>query len=537
MVATRVADADFFTVEISGATFEVDRGLYRSARTADTSPAEPSGRTAEVSVTLPAQALVDAATATVSARAPGRTPLSGIAQVRSTGDDPAASANSLVLDFGGFATLSGLDLPVGVSSVLTWTGAAFAALTGVSISGGQAAFAGEVMTTKLLVNLDRAASPATVQNEGFASLPAVPTGMSLTVDGATVWRADPALILAKGSAEAGADVDITTFLRAAIGAADRVVPVGLQVDQPAVISVRVEAPLLLTHDVDLGVVPPSVVADEEGDHDVTLTLPAAAGSWRVHHVIAGIDADPPDERVLPEVGPPRSDTYALTLAPGNPLLVRLAAAPLRRLGVLCGVRVPVLAGADGAELAGVLLTGDPSLAPGAPLDGGVLAPLILPAPQRLAPPGPPEWVTLALAKPVPTPTDDDVLWLSLQVARGTVDLAVAAPGASAADDASVFRLDPTGVVVALSHARAAPPPLGSVRLVGTPPEQAPVPPARLLLGADAAADVVPGTPVTLSPATPVTPVAGASLTLTLRVAAPATYGVQTVRLVYEEAGA
>jgi hypothetical protein len=526
-------------IELGGTTLLVEQELYTGAHVVATPSAEPSGRTAEVSVTLPAQAVLDSATATVSAGAPGRTPLSGIAQVRSTGDDPSAAGTSLVVDFGGFCTLSGLDLPAALQGVQTWTGVAFAALAGVSISVGRATFAGEVMATKLRVTFGGAVSPAAVQSGGFATLPAVPTGLTVSVDGATVWRSDPALVLVKGSAQAQADVDLTAVLRAAVGEADRVVTVALQADQPGVLSVTVTAPLLLTHEVALAPAPLVVEAREEGDHPLTLTLPAPATGWQMHHVVCLIDAEPGDERVLPEVGPPPSANYALTVVPGQPLVVRLADAPRRRLEHLTGVRVALLAGSDGAEVAGVLLAGDGLGGPGAPLDGGALSPSTLPPSLGGATAG---WVTLALPRPLPVPGPTEELWLSLQVARGLVQATVAAPSESAADDAALYRQTPTGAVVPLSHIRALPPPLASVRLVGRAPEQAPLAPARLLLGADTAAELSPGASVTLSPATPVAPTpssqAGDAPTfgLVLRVAAPGTYTVRSVRLVYQEAG-
>jgi hypothetical protein len=532
-------DTKLQLIELAGTMLAVEKGLFSGAEVVAEPSAEPSGRTAEVSVTLPAQAVVDSATATVGAGAPGRTPLSGICQVRSTGDDPAAPGISLVVDFGGFCTLSGLDLPGSVESVQTWTGVGFTALADVTTSVGQASFAGEVMATKLRVTFATATSPAEVQSDGFATLPAVPTGLTLSVDGVTVWRSDPALVLVKGSAQAKAEVDLTPVLRAAIGEADRVVPVALQADQPGVLSVSVAASLLLTHEVAFAPAPLVVEAREEGDHPVTLSLPAEAAGWQVHHVVSLIDAEPGDERVVPEVGPPPSTDYALTVVPGQPLLVRLAETPRRRLEDLTGVRVALLAGPDGAEVAGVLLDGNGLGRPGAPVDGGALAPVAVP-PDRGG--GTPAWVTLAPSRPVPVPAPDAELWLSLQVARGLVRTTVAAPSASGADDSPLYRQTPTGAVVPLSHILGLPPPLASVRLAGQPPERSPVAPARLLLGADTAADLLPGTAVTLSPAVAVAPVpspqAGGAPTLglVLRVAAPGSYTVRSVRLVYQEAG-
>jgi hypothetical protein len=126
-----------------------------------------------------------------------------VAQVR-----PAESrAGGAVLDFGLVRTVAGFDPPEGfeVRDIYLWMGTGFAPTPHFSAGhppqpGIVSARFDEARTERLLVVLDRAATPAQLAEDGFVVLPEPPADLELRIDGgAPVWTFAGPVVPGEGS--------------------------------------------------------------------------------------------------------------------------------------------------------------------------------------------------------------------------------------------------------------------------------------------------------------------------------------------------
>ncbi len=155
---------------------------------------------------------------------------------------------------------------------------------------------------------------------------------------------------------------------------------------------------------------------EEGQYDIVLPLP----SWvvAVQEVRFTIIGTVPPERILQPIGPPRAlqsggdgAAYDLMLDVDHAGAARLdAALPFAELS---GIRLPLNAGVDGAEVRAVLYQGTDDN-PTKPVDGGTSKPVDL---ASAAPDAGDVWTTFSMAKPVKL---DHTLtyWVVIVVGRG-----------------------------------------------------------------------------------------------------------------------
>jgi hypothetical protein len=162
----------------------------------------------------------------------------------------------------------------------------------------------------------------------------------------------------------------------------------------------------------------TLVLDQEGQRDIVLPLPSwVTGVQEVRFTTTGTV---PPERILPPVGPPRAmrldgsgAAYDLLLDVDHSAAARFdAAAPLADVSA---VRLPLRAGADGAEVRAVLYQGTLD-GPTTPVDGGTSKPVDLaPAAANAGD----DWTTFPMTKPVKL---DHTLtyWVVVVVGRGAV---------------------------------------------------------------------------------------------------------------------
>ena len=219
-----------------------------------------------------------------------------------------------------------------------------------------------------------------------------------------------------------------------------------------------------------------------------LTLPPvpAGANRRIDEVRWVASADLPPWRVMPPMGP------GAVAGTGVPVLADLRVEPERAVCVrlsgrcgldqLTGIRLPLRAGGDGAELRVVLWSageGTEAL-PGEPLPQGASEPLVLDASDEE------QWVGLVFPKAVAVRAAA-MPWMVLSAARGEVwwSLATRVAGEVALNDHRVRRGPPGGPW------RALPAPLqnaaglldarGRLRHVGLAPKTVPVAPLTLAL--------------------------------------------------------
>jgi hypothetical protein len=482
-----------------------------------------------------APAAVHKAHAAVTASMPDAAKVEGAAQVRANPGD----ASSLVLDFQGLRTVTELAAPSGVTitNVQAWLGTKFddQSVAGFPDGGANAVAFQEVQAERLLVTLDR----RTVTPQAFATgssvvLPTPPADLEILVNGVRAWFR-PGPINEKQFSDT---IDIGTAVSAAADAGGAVT-VTFRASAPASLTLDARAEILQRYPV---VFPEAAArttdAPTEGVYQLLLPVQPTTGKtpWQVGQVLLDISAKVPPVRVIPADGPSISGDAELVLDSNHGIVVQLPAAAVSSLGTLTGVRLPVVVGADGSELAGTLRGADAQGEPGDPIPKGALGPVTLqPSPTTDA-----TWIDLALTTSHPLKSSD-VLWLEVQASRGSVVWKLATPPADPSDEAPLRRRTSSGKYVALSTL-AGVPYSGALRVVGQ--EKANDPLAAVLVSATGAgaSGTVAGVPtqagtalaLVLDPPVPFTPPTSGSadFSLDLTISAPASYAIASAELQY-----
>ncbi|MEO8620394.1 MAG: hypothetical protein ABI625_04960 [bacterium] len=235
----------------------------------------------------------------------------------------------------------------------------------------------------------------------------------------------------------------------------------------------------------------TLVLDQEGEYDVVLPLP----SWvaTVQEVRFTLTATVPSERVLEPVGPPRAlqsagsgAAYDLVLDVDHAGSARLdVAAPFTEL---VGVRLPLRAGVDGAEVRVVLCQGNAD-GPTLPVAAGTSTPVDMP-PAAAADDD--VWTTFPMPKPVKL---DHKLtyWAVVVIGRGGASWSLGSFSSPAAV-VPIRRGAATGPWHPLPNVIVDGSNLGArIRVVGKAPPTAPVAPimASIVGHADAQVAVTP----------------------------------------------
>lgn len=491
-------------------------------------------------------------------------------QVRSypTSDTSHAFLVSVAIDFGTMVTVSAVATPiprtppggqavphanqtvVQVYGVKTWNGQAFADPRAYAASGtfpptsvatvtprppatGEVVtFASEVRTEKLL--LETATSLPVAQVPGFIELqlPEPPSGLELVTQDAALVFSHPAQTVPTAGQTQIDDrswnqdgmrrVDLVPLLAARTGdpTSHAALPLTLTLTSrvPGLLAI-VEAPGRDVAWLERMALGPDGPGTLQFDAEGATTMPLAVASDYTHVESARVTAIGKigAERVVPAVGPDASTDVEMVLTSGVAGSARLPAAT--GLATLTGVRLALAADAGGAEVRVIVLGHVPgplvdgeSGDPGAPLPGGLSAPvLIAAAPSAATAP----WVSFTFDKPIAF-SEDQRPWIAIQVTRGKVRWALAAAPAVAATAPvplrrgppdgpwvklpSVFRNAPASGMLDLRRLG------GRLRAIGLAPPDHPIPPFTLAIinpGAAATAQVgvtptAKGVPVTWS---------------------------------------
>ena len=471
-------------------------------------------------LSLPRNTLVKRFDLVVSASRATRTPAQAAGQVRAYDN---AGAHTVIIDFGVPRTVSSVGVASGsalkIHSVAAWIGAKFddpffGVLIGPPLPVSAARFRSEVRTERLLVTISSAANATTIGADLELELPELPTDLALRInDGAPVWT-HPGAAQANNSEALSYDsfnkngqrlVSLTDALNALLAdplASDAVaLNITLSAKVPGVLSLAEQArELWRIHRLDFaGDTSTTLAFAAEGRLPLVLSLPPpASGLRRVIkelRLTALATPTPGPDRVLPPEGPALALSLTdgglladLVLDPDRAALVRLPATP--QLAVLTGLRLPLAAGADGAELRVVLwgnaLTGPGANEPDQPLPGGTSEPVTLPGGAGSASSADQGWISVRFAKPV-TLDPLNPPWAALLVARGSLSWALARRSEAAGCD--LRRGAPNGPWRPLPAAFASPAGVldacGRLRRIGRAPQATPLPPWRLSLEGEA----------------------------------------------------
>jgi hypothetical protein len=491
---------------------------------------------------LPAGAVVTQATFTVAAGPPEHaTPAGDIGTVRASSGPPGEPSDELVLDFGVLRTVSSVDAPAAISSVKGWRGTQFDMDIASDENSAYVEFT-EVQTERLLVKLTSQLSPASFAQDGTVTTTTPPADLELLVGGTRAWnQAGP---VPEGFSQ---DVDVTTALQAAVdgGTPDAggmiAVPVLLRARIPGALTLGLAEPLgyLRTYAVQFPG-PANRTFAEEGRLAVELPLPADASGWIVHRVLATVTATADDpQRVQPPVGPDPTAAAELVLDPDRRIVVHVPPASLDVFERLVGVRVSVMPLAGGVELSGALFedgeTSNPSEpVPGGPVPKGTFTPVTLDEASE------PAFVTLALPQPLKLASGTP-LWFSLAATRGSAVVGLAAPAQPTPEDElavspELRRVMPNGAIRTLSTAGDVRTDVLQLRLVGIPPELAPIDVIEVeLAGGGATREAVTDSALAASGLVPLAltpPAARPGLALQLTATAATTVTIGPVAVVY-----
>lgn len=433
-------------------------------------------------ISLPLDAEVDLATFTVTAAPAPAATVASVAEVREA-EPPGGSGSAVTVDFGRLVTVSALYVPGSALNLYRWDGTGFTHLV-----EGDGAFP-EVSTERLLAEFEDAVNVGTLRNNASVSLPAMPTGLELLIDGTTVWferQGGTAGIEAPESSGVGYGIDRTDAVREAF----RRRPGG-----PVRVELRAATPGLLSlgqnithHRVHVVAFPEGTARTidlaEEGPFAVELPLPAASSAWSVDEVRMIVRGTVGDVRILPAEGPTLADDALVVLGAGRSVLAAVPPALLARFESLSGVRLPLRSSGGGSEVAGRLLA-DVAGRAGETVPGGDLTPI------RLEPGDAASWTTLATAAPVAA---GGPLWLELSLGYGEVEWMLTAnlsddltaPGAELHRRLAGGGVRPFPTLVDLG------PRLGAIRLVGEAPANRPIGALSLDLGTEAPVELTPG---------------------------------------------
>jgi hypothetical protein len=367
----------------------------------------------------------------VAATRADATTLANSGQVRLQSSDPHDKV--VVVDFGMLRTVSGVGrVPrapdITIASLRAFKGDGFdtailysESLVGVAVAGDTF----ETRTERVRLGLTTEADLAAIADNVWLQFPDLPSDLDIRINGGAPAWAAPGVAQPNThgwDADTRQVADLTAALGALTGKADDPTPL----DASIVLSSRIPGLLTLAEEaVDIaylariafdGAAETTLVFDQEGRRDVVLRLPAWVKA--VQEVRLTLTATVPAERILEPIGPPLAlqsggggAAYDLLLDVDHSGAARLD--PAAPFGELVAVRLPLRAGADGAEVRAVVYEGAPD-SPTRPLDGGTSKPVDL-APA--AADAGDVWTSFALARP-PKLDPGRTYWVVVVVGRG-----------------------------------------------------------------------------------------------------------------------
>ena len=503
--------------------------------------------TATLDLTTPRNAIVDQFDLVVEAARATSTVVKNVAQLRVNPAPPAelgTQAISVVIDFGALRTVSAVACPDGTSIVriYPWTGSAFSsspiynatyntgtgAVTAESkSSASQANLRSEVRTERLKIELIGDADEPELAEGMSVVLPEAPSGLELRLNGASPFWTHPAPVPPGPGTELSAN-SWNSGARRIVSAAAALAPL---VGDPTsreilnlqfVLTVRAPGKLSLSlHQRRQRFIrrlmfgsdsSREIVYESEGLESIPIvTGPADSSHTRdIREMRLTVLGNLPPERSLPPVGPNGAGRAELVLTADRAALVRLmpgtlaptyagTSLPVGNFVELIAIRLPIKAGADGAEIR-VALWSNREVAKGeASVDEPVEAlPNAASRPVTLQAAGSEQWTTFSFDQPVPFDPGNSP-WAALLVSRGSISWELGeTTGASDGIHPCVLRTGP-----AAGPWQALPGPLtsdqpgigssrGRVRLAGHGAKEKPIAPIVLgLTGSAGSFEVTP----------------------------------------------
>jgi hypothetical protein len=467
-------------------------------------------------ITLPRNALVEEFDVLVTAARATAVHANVVGQVRAgPSSDTAVGSQglSVVVDFGTPRTVNAVTVPSSyqIAAVKIWNGAQFvepgiyrtflasSALPPHDLiltppnptsTAARAVLPAEPRTERLLIEVVGSTSDAgPLIEELSVALPDAPGDLELRINGgAPAWLHPGPVPPAQGTTPSedawNADAERIVPLADALGALtgdptasdDATFELKLTSRSPGLLKVEELSRQIkrIRRAMFDGRATTTIGFDEEGAVDLALNVPGLPSDTTVFEIRLTMEGDFEKERFLPPIGPEPFPTVDLRLDQERAVLIRLAADA--GLAELTGLRLPLAAGDDGAELRVVLWSNaEPGVAlPTAPIDDATSEPMVLDAGSADA------FRTFSFEAPVVLDADN-LPWAAILATRGQAILSVAqSTGDSDPLAAQIFRLGPHAGPWMLPPAGLRAGALAAVRararMIGTAPKDAPIAP-------------------------------------------------------------
>ena len=412
-------------IQLNFAVQTAGQGPRRSGRSRNPPPTDGRSRAA-LTIQLPANAIVDEYDLIITATRAAFIKAIEVADMRVADGDETA----LVVDFGTMVTVNSIRLPstpAAKISVYPWLGTKFddEPVEESAIDNGPPYLFSmpEIRTERLRIKLNSASEVASAVTDLELSLPELPSGLSLTINGgAPVW--DHAAMVQLGSSQELDDqgwtedgkrqISIADALNEFVGDATESESLDLDLVLSSQVSGKLNIETSVTEIRQLhrlnfeGREEINLEFEREGEFQFNLEAPEGA-SPQVSGVQLSLKGEFPLERGLPPLGPDSNGLSELVLGNGRAAIVRLDGG--KDLAFLSGVRIPLETESSSVE-ARVVLWRDEGGIPLEAMSEGVSEPLNWSGSGE-------QWITFLFAEPVPlNPTAP--LWAAIIVNRGEV---------------------------------------------------------------------------------------------------------------------
>ena len=450
---------------------------------------------ARLKLTLPANAVVDALELVVTARRADEAVAGEVAELRGT--SLGSNKHEIVVDFGTVRTVAAVRFSTGayIHRVDAWNGTAFPASTfdlpyndpeplpaGSIPNRTFARFTSERRTERLRITVSSQSTVAALLDALSVILPDSPKDLAITLDGGAPVFTLPGPAAKGAGAALSADawnsankrlMVLTDAFKALTGN-----PLdGSDVEHELVLTSREAGILEIAEHRRVirrirrarfgGTTTTTLSPDAEGLDELPLAAPDTPAGAVAEQVAFTLSGEFGPERRIPAIGPaeapglddPSAPLVSLDMSPERAMLLRVV--PVTGLPALTGLRLPLVSGAEGAE---VRLAPWSNAGPGR-VQPAEAMPKLTGDPVVLDPGGEP-WQTYPFGGPLEI-DPENAPWVAVLVTRGTASVGLSAEPAAAA----VPGVDSTpGPVVA--HETRVGPPSGPWRtlpaLFGTP---------------------------------------------------------------------
>ncbi len=205
-------------------------------------------------------------------------------------------------------------------------------------------------------------------------------------------------------------LDVTADLTTTLESGTWPIAMTLQAGVPGLLTLSHQIAFQRTHQVSLPGGSIIVTAEQVGDQNLAIPMPANSDTWSIRAVELTVSADLAPTRSVPSDTPVFSSSAKLLIDGDHIVIVRIPPAWRKRFHRIDAIQIPLQIGDSGAEVGGVLYLGDSEHASDRLAEVNVNARTV-DATDAVG------WVDLALSHPLDVDNEQE-LWLEINVSRG-----------------------------------------------------------------------------------------------------------------------